>query len=642
MVLDLVPIKKCKWDTAQLTKKQIMRWTNEVEIMKRLEHPNIVKSLELPFMYPDERIHLPILCMEFCKKGDLRKVLNKPENCYGVSEKEAIIIMKHISSAVEYLHSNVISHRDLKPENIVLQDDYNKISYKLIDLGYAKELGETSSVASIVGTLNYVAPELLWNEKYSCSVDYWSLGILFYELITGTRPFLPRMQDTMKWMENIKNKRYNDICAYESEEKNIIFSEDIVGPTNLSRCLINKLIEWFRVMLQWDPKTRGRKCDENGIMQLVAFKLLQSILSKQIIYVFSAATFELYTYEICNTTTVTELQSMIKQDTNIPLNEQILTNYFGEVLISNETSLLSQIQDPTLFIFRRDSSFVGIKAEQDIPLQVQKLIQTIVPLDFGTLMDYYRVAIYFLKTELDLFQLYIFALTIKIDLTITRLNTFNENIKSTLTNVNILLTELSMVQIKQDKESVSGSNTNCSEINPEKITTLLNTIDQVKLNFNVLVEDSSRLKSSAQSIDNAERISQLYNDAINVYQLHKKEHIHRHAKPTEMVKIIFNFLKAKEEFLCNDNLRGIIKHTEELENNILVLEKIFDSVTVMTAVYRDALKEKINTSAVINNEARHRSEVDVLVSDNLVICYAFDKLLGKIPEMFKQIASLEP
>jgi len=141
--------------------------------------------------------------------------------------------MSEILSAVEYLHSYNITHRDLKPENIVLQDEQNvvrykrkkviyiallayvriycidsikllyvhilQISYKLIDLGYAKELGEASTSASLVGTLNYVAPELLWKKTYSCSVDYWSLGILFYELVTGTRPFLPTMQHTMEW-----------------------------------------------------------------------------------------------------------------------------------------------------------------------------------------------------------------------------------------------------------------------------------------------------------------------------------------------------------------------------------------------------------------------------------------------------------
>lgn len=74
-----------------------------------------------------------------------------------------------------------------------------KVVYKLIDLGFAKELGDGSVSASIVGTLNYLAPELLWKETYSCSVDYWSLGILFYEIITGIRPFLPNMQLSKTW-----------------------------------------------------------------------------------------------------------------------------------------------------------------------------------------------------------------------------------------------------------------------------------------------------------------------------------------------------------------------------------------------------------------------------------------------------------
>ncbi|XP_076637000.1 inhibitor of nuclear factor kappa-B kinase subunit alpha-like isoform X1 [Colletes latitarsis] len=95
--------------------------------MKCLKHKNIIKALELPFRYPDENIELPILSMEFCSKGDLKKVLNKTENCYGVTEKEAINVMKDISLAVEYLHSKSITRRDLKPENIVLQEEHDII-----------------------------------------------------------------------------------------------------------------------------------------------------------------------------------------------------------------------------------------------------------------------------------------------------------------------------------------------------------------------------------------------------------------------------------------------------------------------------------------------------------------------------------
>lgn len=68
-------IKRCKWDFSQLTSVQRKRWTNEVDIMRRLEHPNIVKAGLLPFKLPDID-DLPILCMEYCRKGDLRKVVS--------------------------------------------------------------------------------------------------------------------------------------------------------------------------------------------------------------------------------------------------------------------------------------------------------------------------------------------------------------------------------------------------------------------------------------------------------------------------------------------------------------------------------------------------------------------------------------
>lgn len=67
-------IKICKWEIAQLKDAQRKRWINEVQIMKRLKHPNIVKGLNLPFKHPDDKVDLPLLCMEFCRKGDLRKV----------------------------------------------------------------------------------------------------------------------------------------------------------------------------------------------------------------------------------------------------------------------------------------------------------------------------------------------------------------------------------------------------------------------------------------------------------------------------------------------------------------------------------------------------------------------------------------
>lgn len=67
------------------------------------------------------------------------------------------------------------------------------IKLQLTDLGYAKSLDRNSLQASLVGTIEYVAPELFLSDKYSCTVDYWSFGIIAFEIVTGIRPFVPHM-----------------------------------------------------------------------------------------------------------------------------------------------------------------------------------------------------------------------------------------------------------------------------------------------------------------------------------------------------------------------------------------------------------------------------------------------------------------
>ncbi|KAB7494181.1 Inhibitor of nuclear factor kappa-B kinase subunit alpha [Armadillidium nasatum] len=186
-----VALKKCRWGSSSinteniLTPKHIERWEKEVEIMNRLDHAAVVKCFDVPNELQGAKGDLPMLCMEYCSGGDLRKVLNRPENCCGLREVEVRACLRDMTDAVAYLHSLRIIHRDLKPENIVLQNVDGQIRYKLIDLGYAKELEHGSVCTSFVGTLQYLAPELFLSKRYSCTVDYWSLGLVVHEIITG-------------------------------------------------------------------------------------------------------------------------------------------------------------------------------------------------------------------------------------------------------------------------------------------------------------------------------------------------------------------------------------------------------------------------------------------------------------------------
>ncbi|KAB1271002.1 Inhibitor of nuclear factor kappa-B kinase subunit alpha [Camelus dromedarius] len=160
--LDLkIAIKSCR---LELSTKNRERWCHEIQIMKKLNHANVVKACDVPeelnFLIND----VPLLAMEYCSGGDLRKLLNKPENCCGLKESQILSLLSDIGSGIRYLHVNKIIHRDLKPENIVLQDVGGK------------------------------APELFENKPYTATVDYWSFGTMVFECIAGYRPFLHHLQ----------------------------------------------------------------------------------------------------------------------------------------------------------------------------------------------------------------------------------------------------------------------------------------------------------------------------------------------------------------------------------------------------------------------------------------------------------------
>ncbi|XP_011707649.1 PREDICTED: inhibitor of nuclear factor kappa-B kinase subunit alpha [Wasmannia auropunctata] len=659
-----IAIKKCKCNYLQLTPTQRKRWANEVEIMKRLKHPNIVRTGNIPFKLPNVDENQPILCMEYCRKGDLRKILNQPKNCCGISETEAIKVMSEISSAVEYLHSHSITHRDLKPENIVLQDEQNVISYKLIDLGYAKELGDASTTASLVGTLNYVAPELLWREKYSCSVDYWSLGILFYELVTGTRPFLPTMQHTIEWMNHIKNKSYNVIHAYESEGE-VIFGKDIQDPTCLSDCLRSKMVQWFRLVLQWDPHKRGKRLDKFYKPQLAVFTMLRHALSNKILYVFCLPFYKINTYEIDSNTSLGDLQLLIERDTNIKVKHQVITDYRGAILIESAAPLASQINDHVLFLFRNGCCLVEDVPALNIPTAVEKMMtQSKNELSHEVLKDYYRHAMYFTKKEVYLFQLYIFALSISVDLLHQKVVTFNTNMEKTLENTKILTDQVQTIRIKctntdecmkkTDEDAIDKTKI---QIYLDKVDKLISAADQIKMKFMSLKEDNNRLRHQAQAIDCTANLSVLYDNMCDIYLKFKEESPYKTAKPLDMSKLMFTLMTEREAQLHNKNIIDITRQIDKLYDELSKLEKVFISVTAMTELYWEeyqkiarsdssSVPQRSNNYQLLNISTTKLGSViqseDNVIYDNLMMRYMLDNLMVQMQKKYLEVVKLDP
>uniref|UniRef100_A0A9R1SPF5 IkappaB kinase n=2 Tax=Cyprinus carpio TaxID=7962 RepID=A0A9R1SPF5_CYPCA len=300
-----IAIKQCR---QELSDKNKGRWSLEIQIMKRLNHMNVVAARDVPEELQKLAINdLPLLAMEYCQGGDLRKYLNLLENCCGMREAAVLTLIQDISSALTYLHGMRIIHRDLKPENIVLQQGEKRLVHKIIDLGYAKELDQSSLCTSFVGTLQYLAPELLEQQKYTVAVDYWSFGTLVFECITGFRPFLPTWQP-VQWHSKLLQKRVDDIVVYEDLTGEVRFSKHLPNPHNLNKLLASELESWLQMMLRWSPKDSETGKD-----------------SPKLVHVLNMTSAEIFTYSVQPQEDVASLQERIAQDARIPpANQELL------------------------------------------------------------------------------------------------------------------------------------------------------------------------------------------------------------------------------------------------------------------------------------------------------------------------------
>ncbi|XP_020777102.2 inhibitor of nuclear factor kappa-B kinase subunit alpha-like isoform X1 [Boleophthalmus pectinirostris] len=317
-----IAVKICRLD---LNAKNKDRWSREIQIMKRLSHVNVVEAREVPKELLSIAINdLPVLAMEYCSRGDLRKVLNKPENCCGLKESEILSLLKDIGAGIQYLHENKIIHRDLKPENIVLQDSNGKFIHKIIDLGYAKDLDQGSLCTSFVGTLQYLAPELFESKPYTLTVDYWSFGTVIFECICGFRPFLHHMQP-VQWISKVKNKGPKDIMAIEDMNGEVRFSAHLPYPNNLSRPLLEPIESLLQILLLWDPAVRGGETDENTDKPF-CFSILQNILDMKIIHVLDMTSAQLHSLVLSPEESLNSLELRLEAQTQAhvpPLNQEL-------------------------------------------------------------------------------------------------------------------------------------------------------------------------------------------------------------------------------------------------------------------------------------------------------------------------------
>ena len=220
-----------------IKKKCILR---EIEILKKLNHPNIVKLYDT--IISDKNI---LLIQELVNGISLRDFYNKEiRNQRNISEKKykiLTLIFKQIFSAFDYIHKKNIFHRDIKLENILLTKNYE---IKIIDFGFGLYNPRNYLQKFFCGTPNYMAPEIIMKKEYDCQkADMWSLGILLYKLFCADFPF--KGKDEKDLYRHIIKGKYK-IKEYVPDFIKIIIDK-ILRPKPYQRINCDQILQshWF-------------------------------------------------------------------------------------------------------------------------------------------------------------------------------------------------------------------------------------------------------------------------------------------------------------------------------------------------------------------------------------------------------------
>lgn len=241
---ELIAIKKM-----QINSENVKLLTSEIEIMKDVNHPNIIKFIEA-FIVDENQLWV---VMEYMDGGCLTDILEQFESVQFTESHIAYICLETLK-ALNYIHSKHRIHRDIKSDNILLS---SKGNIKVADFGYAAQLTlQQQKRNTVVGTPYWMAPELIRGHDYGVKVDIWSLGIMLREMIEGEPPYMefpplralflittkgiPPLKDESKWSKEFLD--FYEKCLEKEVEKRPDSNELLNHPFLKKACDKSELI----------------------------------------------------------------------------------------------------------------------------------------------------------------------------------------------------------------------------------------------------------------------------------------------------------------------------------------------------------------------------------------------------------------
>ena len=311
---------------------------NEIELLKKLDHPNIVKIFEF-FIEPDGYY----LITEYCGGGELFDAIKK-NGCF--TEPVAANITYEIFNAINYCHqTNNIIHRDLKPENILIVSKDESTGFytvKIIDFGTAKIYEKNKNENKIIGSSYYIAPEVLM-KNYNEKCDIWSCGVILYILLSGRAPFTGQkdgdvLQKIKQGHYDLKRKPFDKIsmeakdlikkCLEMNKNRRISAKEALNHPwfaKNNTKAYFCQVTDYF---LQKTIENIRNYKPKNKIQELALTYLVHNLPELDEIKLIN---------KIFNLFNTNNNGKLTKEETKEGLNKYLFHNYKNKIQIEKQT-----------------------------------------------------------------------------------------------------------------------------------------------------------------------------------------------------------------------------------------------------------------------------------------------------------------
>ncbi|KAI3694476.1 hypothetical protein L1987_77441 [Smallanthus sonchifolius] len=180
--------------TGKLNKKLEESLMSEIDILRNINHPNIIRLHDM--IKEPGKIHL---VLEYCKGGDLSVFIRRRQG--RISKSTSVHFMQQLAAGLKVLRDNQIIHRDLKPQNLLLSTNDDNSTLKIADFGFARSLQPRNLAETLCGSPLYMAPEIMQLHKYDAKADLWSVGAILFQLVTGRTPFTGNNQ--IQLLQNI-------------------------------------------------------------------------------------------------------------------------------------------------------------------------------------------------------------------------------------------------------------------------------------------------------------------------------------------------------------------------------------------------------------------------------------------------------